>query len=145
MNVKKDPKTGLNEYEKSYIRERAKGKPPTEAYRDSDYKYSGPYENTEAYSIEHRDRVQAELTRIRKITEERQQLSRDQLAAYILDLLIDPGMSDGIRQKYLKLYGDICGYNNNSTITLSGDIDIKQARENTINELLEECKSTKKP
>lgn len=145
MRSRKDPETGLNEFEQSYVAERVKGKDPTQAYKDSKYTYTGSSLKQAAYRTEHRDRVQAEIQRIKRITEERQQLTREELAAYILDLLMDPEMSQGTRQKYLKLYGDICGFNNSSTLVVSGSLDISQARQDAIDSLLQECKSTKKP
>ena len=143
MRLRRDPETGLNELENSYVKERAKGKSPAEAYRDSNYKYNR-YAAQEAYHIEQRDPVQAEIKRLKAAAASREALSREELAAYVLELAMDPDTSKGNKEKFLKLYSNICGYQNNSTnITLSGDIDIKAVREAAIDDLLKECKSSR--
>lgn len=140
---KRDPETGLSDYEKSYAIERAKGKPPAEAYRDSKYKYK-KYAAQEAYHIEKRDPVQAEIKRLKEAAASREALSREELAAYVLELAMDPDTSKGSKEKFLKLYSSICGYFD-TKITLSGSLDVRQERQKTIDDLLQECKSTKKP
>lgn len=146
MNISED-RNGLNEYETSYIKERISGKQPTQAFKDSKYQWNGSEKNIRqaAHKIEHRDRVQAEIQRIKEMTAQRQALTREELAAYILEIIMDPETGNTIKQKYLKLYSDICGYNNSSTtIKLQGSLDIKEARQAAIDELLKECKTSQK-
>lgn len=145
MNVRRDPETGLNKYEESYIKERAAGKDPKAAYLASDYSNTN-YPAQKAQEIEKREKVQAAIKALKAQTAARDQLTRDDILTALINIAADDQTGTANKIKALKQISDICGFiNNQSTLSISGSMDIKSVRENAINDLLQECKSTKKP
>lgn len=145
---KRDPRTGCTAKQEAYAQARARGETQTAAYNKAYGRHGGTDKTrTEAASrLENDSNVAARIAQLGRQVEQVQLWDRAKLAAWLLQMSTDDGISPGVRSSYAKLYAEVTGARSPVQVELAGGVGLSlQDRETAAAEWVERFTRSERP